>query len=109
MLASFAWSLPSGEPTKAFMRPMNGNKGRIVMNHSIANHSIVTADRNTHLKVVVVALIGAIMVVAVGIMAHVSASGIELAGVPPKQATKVGVVKASKPVVWTGRETSTVR
>lgn len=73
------------------------------------NHSIATANRNTHLKVVVVALVGAIMVVTVGIMAHLSASGIELAGVPPKQATKVGIVKASKPVVWTGREDSVVR
>lgn len=71
------------------------------------NHSIATADRNTHVKIVVVALIGAIMVVAVGIAAHIRASGIELAGVDPRPPAKV--VKANQPVVWTSRDGSAVR
>jgi hypothetical protein len=60
------------------------------------NHSIATANRNTHIKIVVVALVAAIMVVSVGIAARLSTSGVELAGVPPRAAqTQVGVVKAA--------------
>ena len=73
------------------------------------NHSIVTADRNTHLKIVVVALVAAIMVVTVGIGARLSSSGIELAGVTPAQPAKVGIVKANKPVTWSSREDFAVR
>ncbi len=74
------------------------------------NHSIVTADRNTHLKIVVVALLAAIGVVTVGVAARLSTSGIELAGVPPAdQQAKAGVVKANKTVVWTSREDLAIR
>ena len=73
------------------------------------NHSIVTADRGTHLKMVVVALIAAIMVVVVGVAARLSTSGVELAGVNPNPPVKVGVVKANKPVVWTSREETAIR
>jgi len=73
------------------------------------NHSIVTADRGTHLKMVVVALIAAIMVVVVGVAARLSTSGVELAGVNPTPPVKVGVVKANKPVVWTSREETAIR
>ncbi len=68
------------------------------------NHSIATADRNTHVKVVFVALLAAIMVATVGIAARFSSSNIELAGVhagKPAQSAQAGVVKAGKPVVWT--------
>lgn len=71
------------------------------------NHSIVTANRNTHLKIVVVALIAAIMVVTVGIAARLSTSGVQLAG-HPNPPTK-GVVRADKPVVWTSHGESMVR
>jgi hypothetical protein len=40
------------------------------------NHSIVTADRNTHLKVAALALAAAIAVVLVGFSARVDDSGI---------------------------------
>ncbi|HEX2138485.1 MAG TPA: hypothetical protein VHG33_02115 [Woeseiaceae bacterium] len=73
------------------------------------NHSIVTANRNTHLKIVVVALAAAIAVVTVGIAARLSTSDIELAGVNPNPPAKVGVVKATKPTVWTSREESLIR
>lgn len=74
------------------------------------NHSIATANRNTHIKIVVVALVGAIMVVTVGIAARISNSGIELAGVDPRPAVEhAGVVKAKKPVTWTSFEDTTIR
>jgi hypothetical protein len=40
------------------------------------NHSIATADRNTHLKVAALALAAAIVVVLVGFSARVDDSGI---------------------------------
>jgi hypothetical protein len=65
------------------------------------NHSILSADRNTHVKIVVVALLAAIVVVGVGIAARLS-TGIQLAGVnPDRPAVSAGVVKAHRPVVWT--------
>ncbi|BAT58906.1 hypothetical protein GJW-30_1_01434 [Variibacter gotjawalensis] len=70
------------------------------------NHSIATADRNTHLKVIVVALIAAISVATIGIAARISNSGVELAGVQAPGSAQV--VKAGKPVVWTGSGRSTV-
>jgi hypothetical protein len=72
------------------------------------NHSIITADRNTHLKIVVVALVAAIAVVTVGIAARLTTSGVELAGVTTSP-TKVGVVKANKPVAWTSRDEIAIR
>lgn len=87
------------------MRQMTETEGQEVM-----NHSIVSADRGTHLKIVVVALVGAIMVVAVGIAARISSAGIELAGVHAAQSTKVGVIRpASQPMTWSSSQTSTVR
>lgn len=72
------------------------------------NHSIITADRNTHLKIVVVALVAGIAVATVGIAARLSTSGVELAGVTTSP-TKIGVVKANKPVVWTSRDEIRIR
>ena len=51
------------------------------------NHSILTADRNTHLKVAALALAAAIGVVLVGFSARVDDSGLSKGGL---------VVKASK-------------
>lgn len=72
------------------------------------NHSIITADRNTHLKIVVVSLVAGIAVATVGIAARLSTSGVELAGVTTSP-TKIGVVKANKPVVWTSRDEIRIR
>jgi hypothetical protein len=87
--------------------------GSTIEGHAM-NHSLVTADRNTHLKMVVVALVAAIMVVSVGIAARVSNSSLDLgtdiiAARPGEHAVKVGVVKASKPVAITSSGASTVR
>jgi hypothetical protein len=70
------------------------------------NYSLATADRTTHLKVVVVALIAAILVVAVGIAASVTSRDTETARV---RTQGVVVVKAGAPVAYTRTETPPVR
>jgi hypothetical protein len=66
------------------------------------NHSIHSADRSTHLKIVVVALVAGIAVAAFGISARNNADFTQTA-----QSTQV--IKAGKPVVITSSGTSTVR
>jgi hypothetical protein len=66
------------------------------------NHSIHSADRSTHLKIVVVALVAGIAVAAFGIATHTNSEFTQTA-----QTTQV--VKAGKPVVVTSSGTSTVR
>ena len=67
------------------------------------NHSIYSADRTTHLKIVVVALVAAIAVAGFGISARsTSDEGLtETASTP--------VMKAGKPVVITSSGNSVVR
>jgi len=66
------------------------------------NHSIHSADRATHLKIVVVALVAGISVAAFGIAARTNVDYSQTA-----QTTHV--VKAGKPVVVTSSDTSVVR
>jgi hypothetical protein len=75
------------------------------------NHSIVTADRRTQLKIVIVALVGAIAVVSVGIAARVSSVDLGTDIVAGRQASdvKVGVVKATKSNAWTRTDDLTIR
>ncbi|MEH2518076.1 hypothetical protein V1279_003649 [Bradyrhizobium sp. AZCC 1610] len=63
------------------------------------NHSIHSADRSTHLKIVVVALVAGIAVAAFGISARTGSDYSQTAQ----------VVKAGKAVVVTSANTSTVR
>jgi len=56
------------------------------------NHSMYSADRRTHLKIVVVGLLCATLVAAVGVFAHVSA--IDLGTAP--------LVKAGQPTAVSG-------
>jgi len=70
------------------------------------NYSLATADRTTHLQVVVVALIAAILVVAVGIAARVTSADTETARV---RTQGVVVVKAGVPVTYTRTETRPIR
>ena len=65
------------------------------------NHSLLFADRNTHLKIVTVALVAAIMVVGAGIFTHVAQTG------PTSNAPII--VKAGKPATYTNSGTPTVR
>jgi hypothetical protein len=70
------------------------------------NYSLATADRTTHLKVVIVALIAAILVVAGGIAARVTSMDAEVARV---RTQGVVVVKAGTPIAYTRTETPSVR
>ena len=68
------------------------------------NHSLITASPTTHLKILVVALVAAILVVAVGIAGHVS--DVQVSGRTP---TTGAVVKAGHPVSYTRRDGPVVR
>jgi hypothetical protein len=57
------------------------------------NHSMYSADGRTHLKIVVVGLLCATLVAAVGIFAHVG--DVDLGTAP--------LVKAGQPTAMTGR------
>ena len=65
------------------------------------NHSIYSADRATHLKIVVVALVAGIVVAGLGITAHIAADD--------GYGQTAGVIKAGKPVTVTSSSTSLVR
>jgi hypothetical protein len=73
-----------------------GRKGR---REAFMNHSIRSADRATHLKIVVVALVAGIAVIAVAISAHTTSDYGQTAR----------VVKAGKPMTVTSSDASTVR
>ncbi|MDA9469647.1 hypothetical protein [Bradyrhizobium sp. CCBAU 53415] len=66
------------------------------------NHSIHSADRATHLKIVVVALVAGIMVAGFGIAARTNADYNQTA-----QSTHV--IKAGKPVAVTSAAGSEIR
>jgi len=66
------------------------------------NHSIHSADRATHMKIVVVALIAGIAVAAFGITAR---SNVDYS----QTAQTTHVIKAGKPVVVTSSDASVVR
>ena len=65
------------------------------------NHSIYSADRTTHLKIVVVALVAGILVAGFGITAHNSSD--------EGYTQTARVMKAGKPVAITSSNTSLVR
>jgi hypothetical protein len=65
------------------------------------NHSIYSADRTTHLKIVVVALVAGIAVAAVGISARINSDD--------GYAQTARVIKAGKAVTITSSDASVVR
>jgi hypothetical protein len=65
------------------------------------NHSIYSADRTTHLKIVVVALVAGILVAGFGISARTSDDS--------GYTQTARVIKAGKPVTVTSSNTSVVR
>jgi hypothetical protein len=65
------------------------------------NHSIYSADRSTHLKIVVVALVAGIAVAGFSISARTTSD--------EGYTQTARVIKAGKPVAITSAETSTVR
>jgi hypothetical protein len=63
------------------------------------NHSFHSADRSTHLKIVVIALVAGIVVAGLAISARTNSDSTQTAH----------VVKAGKPVAVTSSDTSVVR
>ena len=68
------------------------------------NWSIYTADRATHLKIVVVGLAAALLVAAIGIAARELNLGTDI-----MTAQAPSVIKAGGPVVFTNRDGATIR
>jgi hypothetical protein len=64
------------------------------------NHSIHSADRSTHLKIVFVALVAGFAVATFGVTAR---------GTVEYSQTAAHVIKAGKPVVVTSSDTSVIR
>jgi hypothetical protein len=65
------------------------------------NHSIYSADRSTHLKIVVVALVAGIVVAGLGITARTNSDD--------GYAQSAHLIKAGKPVTVTSTNASMVR
>ena len=65
------------------------------------NHSIYSADRMTHLKVVIVALVAGIALAAIGISSRLNADD--------GYTQTARVIKAGKPVAITSSDTTLVR
>jgi hypothetical protein len=70
------------------------------------NSSLLTADRMTHLKIVVVSLVCATLVAGVGVASRFNGGGATMAGSDRMEAT---VIKIGKPVTASTTESSTVR
>lgn len=68
------------------------------------NWSMYTADRTTHLKIVVVGLVAALLIAVIGISARELNLGTDI-----MSAQGPTVYKAGGPVVFTNRNSSTIR
>ena len=68
------------------------------------NWSLYTADRTTHLKIVVVGLVAALLISVIGISAQQLNLGTDILS-----AQAPTVIKAGGPVVFTHRDGATVR
>jgi hypothetical protein len=68
------------------------------------NHSLVTADRTTHLKIVAVSLVAAIAVILVGVTARISDTGASA-----KLEANGPVLKAGKPAAVTSRDATAIQ
>jgi hypothetical protein len=68
------------------------------------NWSMYTADRTTHLKIVVVGLLAALLIAVIGISARELNLGTDI-----MSAQGPAVHKAGGPVVFTNRDGSTIR
>jgi hypothetical protein len=68
------------------------------------SHSLLQASPRTHIKIVVVALVGAILVVVAGIAAHVSANR-DIA----RLQAPAPVLKAAKPVTYSDQGGAAIR
>jgi hypothetical protein len=77
------------------------------------NYTLNTADRLTHLKIVVVSLIAGIVVVGVGIAARPDLPDMSTRLASPTMSAKLEarapVLKADRPVVWSQSDRTTIR
>jgi hypothetical protein len=64
------------------------------------NHSIYSADRGTHLKIVVIALVAGVVVTSLGISARINSDD--------AYAQTARVIKAGKPVAVTSTDASII-
>src|SRR4029079_18611114 len=87
------------EPCGRLLRPMPENPREGVMNNS----SMFTADRMTHLKIVVVSLVCATMVAGIGIAARVTDNSVA------NGRLEATVIKATTTPVTATIETPTIR
>jgi hypothetical protein len=69
----------------------------------MSSHSLIGANRNTHLKITAVALVGAILLVVVGMIARTDNSETVTAQVHDP------VLNVGKPMTVTTRDASTIR
>jgi hypothetical protein len=67
---------------------------------ALMNHSIYSADRSTHLKIVVLALLAAIAVTSLSLSLHSS---------PAEPSDKTAVLRAGKPVAISSSAVGVVR
>lgn len=67
---------------------------------ALMNHSIYSADRSTHLKIVVLALLAAIAVTSLSLSLHFS---------PAEPTDRTAVLKAGKPMAISSSTVSVVR
>jgi hypothetical protein len=70
----------------------------------VMNWSMYTADRGTHLKIVVVGLAAALLIAVIGISARQLNLGVDI-----MTAQSPSVIKAGGPVVFSDRNAPTVR
>jgi hypothetical protein len=68
------------------------------------NSSLRTADSLTHIKIVVVSLVAAIVVVGVGIAARPTVPDMST-----QLEARAPVLKAGGPVIWSGNDNITIR
>jgi hypothetical protein len=64
------------------------------------DHSLLSADRTTHLKIASVALLGVVLLVMIGGTARLTS---------PQTAPSATVVKAGGPAIYTRSEMATIR
>src|SRR5205085_2725138 len=83
-------------------RPDNGLRGERAAEAAM-NHSFYSADRTTHLKIVIVALVAATAVAGIGVTARVSTNDTFA------QADRAQIIKAGKPVMVTTSGQTQVR
>jgi hypothetical protein len=71
------------------------------------NSSLTSADRTTHVKVVVLSLVAGIMVIGVGIAARPSLT--QSGATSARMEANGPIIRAGKPVTFTAGETRTIR